>query len=259
MKRLSYPLSFFIFALTATAQEKIPRAIPLAKAADAPKISDKQVGNIRFQGISFDSRSHRLAVADQAKGPASQYTGSAAAGRAFGGIAAVNAGFFTPTGAPLGLVISNGKSAGGWNGASSLGAGIWYQKSSGAAGISRREKLGKTAASKMQELLQAGPMLVEDGKRIGGLEAQKTGTRTFIAWDGNTRWWIGCCSSCTLAELSQSLSGTNLTGWPIKHALNFDGGSSSDLWISEKVPGGPVQYNNFWSKPVRNFLVLKPR
>ncbi|NJM36543.1 MAG: hypothetical protein HC845_00955 [Akkermansiaceae bacterium] len=127
---------------------QIPRAIPVDEeppqlAAAAARIAEKMIDGIAFQGVAFDSRTHRLVVADQARGPESQYADSAAACRAFGGIAAVNAGFFTPEGNPLGLVAAAGKIAGAWNSASSLGSGVWYQRASGVSGISRREKLGK--------------------------------------------------------------------------------------------------------------------
>ncbi|NJM36542.1 MAG: phosphodiester glycosidase family protein [Akkermansiaceae bacterium] len=108
----------------------------------------------------------------------------------------------------------------------------------------------------MREMIQAGPMLIENGKPIGGLETQKVSARTVILWDGGTRWWIGCSSGCTLAELAKTLVTAAPGGWPIKQALNFDGGRSSDLWISESIPGGPISRRPLWNKPVRNFLVL---
>jgi Phosphodiester glycosidase len=255
-----------VIPLTTHAQQKPPRAIPVKEAAvvpqktaTLPRITDKQIAEITFQGIAFDSRTHRLIVADQAGGPASKYADSAAAAQALGGIAAVNAGFFTPEGKPLGLVASAGKISGAWNRASSLGSGVWYEKTPGFMGISRREKLGKAAASKMSELIQAGPMLIENGKSVGGLDAQKASARTMILWDGNTRWWIGCCSPCSLAELGKNLVTAEPAGWKIKHALNLDGGRSSDLWISATVSGGPILRRPLWNKSVRNFLILMPR
>ncbi len=244
--------------------ELIPRAIlvredPPDPVAAAARIAKKETAGITFQGVAFDSRIHRLVVADQVQGPESRYADSAAACHAFGGIAAVNAGFFTPEGKPLGIVAAAGKIAGAWNSASSLGSGVWYYKASGASGISRREKLGKAAASTMREMIQAGPMLIENGKSVGGLEAQKGSARTMILWDGGTRWWIGCSSDCTLAELAKNLVAAEPGGWPIKHALNLDGGRSSDLWISDSIPGGPILQRPLWNKPVRNFLVLIPR
>ncbi|RYD31358.1 MAG: hypothetical protein EOP87_14870 [Verrucomicrobiaceae bacterium] len=223
--------------------------------ANGPRVTSRDISGITFEGVAFDSRTHRLRVVDQAGSPGSRFTDSASAGRSVGGIAAVNAGFFTPEGAPLGLLVSSGKVSGSWNG-SSLGSGVWYENTSGGAGISRREKLGRSGAAAMRESLQAGPMLVENGRAVGGLDRAKASVRMMILWDGGSRWWIGRGSTSTLAELSTALSSGGPAGWPVRHALNLDGGRSSDLWISEAVSGGPMVRRAPWNRPVRNFLVL---
>jgi hypothetical protein len=219
----------------------------------------REIAGIIFEGVAFDARSHRLVVVDQSGGPDSQFPDAASAGLASGGIAAVNAGFFTPEGDPLGLVVSAGKPAGAWNSASSLGSGVWHEDSSGQSAISRREQLGRSRATSMRELLQAGPMLIENGNPVSGLDPTKASVRTVILWDGGSRWWIGRASVCSLANLATALASGNPAGWPVRHALNLDGGRSSDLWISEITEGGPVSKRSPWNRPVRNFLVLAPR
>jgi hypothetical protein len=226
---------------------------------ESAKASSREISGIVFEGVAYDSRSHRLMVVDQAGGPGSQFPDAAAASRSRGGIAAVNAGFFTPQGDPLGLVIASGKRAGSWNAASSLGSGIWHQDSAGDPAISRRETLGHRGAGNQRELLQAGPVLVEHGRAVGGLESTKSSVRTIILWDGGTRWWIGRASACTLAALATILASNQPAGRPIRHALNLDGGRSADLWISESVAGGPITRRPPWNRPVRNFLVLAPK
>ena len=228
----------------------------LSDPIESARTTQAEVSGIRVEGVSFDSRSHRLIVADQAGGPGSQFPDAASAGNSRGGIAAVNAGFFTPEGKPLGLVISAGKPAGAWNSTSSLGSGLWHEDSSGQSAITRREH---AAATGMRELLQAGPMLVEHGNPVSGLDAIKSSVRTFILWDGGNRWWIGRSTACTLAELGSALSAGKPAGWPVKQALNLDGGRSSDLWISATVPGGPLSRRPAWNRPVRNFLILERR
>lgn len=235
-----------------------PPAAPVAPPR-APRATSLAVDDITFEGVAFDVRDHRLVVADQERGPGSLFADAESAGRGHGGLAAVNAGFFTPEGEPLGLVIAAGKRSGTWNTASSLGSGAWHADHAGNTAISRREKLGKPAAATMQELLQAGPMLVENSRPIGGLEAGKSRVRTLIAWDGNTRWWIGRSSPCTLAALARALASAGPAGWPVRHALNLDGGRSADLWISDAVQGGPLTRRSPWNRPVRNFLILKRR
>jgi uncharacterized protein YigE (DUF2233 family) len=239
-------------------------AVPVVKAAPAtPAIPTavriREIAGITFEGVVFDSRVQRLVVADQAAGPGSRFEDAAAAAASLGGLAAVNAGFFTPTGAPLGLVAAGGKTSGAWNSTSSLGSGVWFESPTGVTAITRRKNLGRASATAMRELIQAGPLLVENGRAIGGLEAGKTSARTVILWDGGTRWWLGRTSPCTLAAISHALATTSPAGWPVKQALNLDGGRSSDLWISGKIPGGPLLRRPPWNRPVRNFLILLPR
>lgn len=237
------------------------QAVPVAAAhpvAPARRLSVELAG-IAFDGVEFDSRSHRLQVADQPGGPGSQWQDSQGAGQALGGIAAINAGFFTPGGAPLGLVVTAGVPRGGWNGASSLGSGIWYEDKAGRSAIVRREKLGSAGARGMKELLQAGPMLVDREAAVPGLEATKASARSVLLWDGGSRWYLARTGVCTLAEISKALAGSSPAGWKVKMALNFDGGRSSELWISDKLPGGGTFTRPIWNKPVRNFLVLKSR
>jgi len=276
MRCLAVVSSFALLASCAPVREPVP-ATPVKQAGeakpvisppapDAPslpnegaKTTRREISGVVCEGLSFDSRSHRLAVVDQPDGPGSRFPDAAAAGRSRDGLAAVNAGFFTPEGAPLGLVIAAGKQTGSWNSASSLGSGVWHEDSSGRSAISRREKLGKTAASGMRELIQAGPMLVENAQPVSGLEATKTSARTIILWDGGYRWWIGRCSPCTLAELAAALASGGPASWPVRHALNLDGGRSADLWISDQATGGPVSIRPPWNRPVRNFLIVLPR
>lgn len=232
---------------------------PPSRPPESAMATHREISGIIFEGVSFDSRSHRLIVEDQAGGPGSRFPDAAGASLSRNGIAAVNAGFFTPEGDPLGLVIAAGKPAGAWNSSSSLGSGVWHEDSSGQSAISRRENLGRSGAKAMLELLQAGPMLVENGGPVTGLDTVKSSVRTLMLWDGGSRWWLGRASTCTLAEMASALASGSPADWPVRHALNLDGGRSSDLWISGRIEGGPVSVRRPWNRPVRNFLVLVPR
>ena len=111
----------------------------------------------------------------------------------------------------------------------------------------------------MRETLQSGPMLVDRGLAVSGLESDKTSARCFIAWDGGTRWFIGRTSPCPLNSLAATLASGKHCGWTIHRAMNLDGGRSSDLWVSSRVSGGPLTSRPPWNRPVRNFLILVPR
>jgi len=229
----------------------------LSGPVTAPRIARKTISGIQLEGVSFDSRTHCLKVIDQKDGPGSSFPTSMDAANSLGGLMAINGGFFTPDGNPLGLVISDAKSTGGWNAASSLGSGIYRINSSGRASISRRSS--RSAVSNSQELLQSGPLLIENSSAVRGLDSGKSALRSIILTDGESRWWVGKTSSCSLADLGRALAVSSPTSWKIRYALNLDGGRSTDLFISSKVPGGPVERRGFLNRPVRNFLVLTGR
>ena len=227
--------------------------------SQAPILISRDLPEFHLQGVAFDSRTHRLRVIDQARGPGSHFIDAAEAGTSLDAIAAINAGFFTPDGEPLGLLTSNGKSSGSWNSATSIGSALWYESQSGASRISRRSETNAATAKQMRESLQSGPMLVDRGLAVSGLESDKTSARSFIAWDGGTRWFIGRTSPCPLNTLASVLASDKHCGWKIHRAMNLDGGRSSDLWISSRVSGGPLTSRPPWNRPVRNFLILVPR
>lgn len=230
---------------------------PPSRPAQAPRVVSREISGITFEGVAFDSSSHRLAVVDQPGGPGSRYADARSAGIAVNGLAAINAGFFTPEGAPLGKLITSGKPVGSWNRASSLGSGVFLESTSGNLVIARREAVSATAPQR--ELLQAGPLLIENGRPVSGLDPQKSAVRVLMIWTGGSQWWIGRTSSCTLAELASALGQGSPTGGSIRHALNLDGGRSADLWVSNAVSGGPLTRRPAWNRPVRNFLVLISR
>lgn len=262
---------------TAPPQKKAATAPPPAAAitpiplTEAPKISEnpnppaaptlvtRNLPEFNLEGVAFDSRTHRLRVIDQEDGPGTTFTDAAHAGTSRSALAAINAGFFTPEGEPLGLLVAAGKSAGSWNSATSIGSAIWHESHSGTSRISRRNETNPATAKQMRETLQSGPMLVDRGLAVSGLESDKTSARCFIAWDGGTRWFIGRTSPCPLNSLAATLASGKHCGWTIHRAMNLDGGRSSDLWISSSVSGGPLTSRPPWNRPVRNFLILVPR
>ncbi len=247
---------------TARAEKVEPLVAPPAAVVERPaappappRVRNREISSILFEGIAFDSRSYRLAVADQLGGPGSRFADAAAAAQSLGGLAAANAGFFTPEGAPLGRVVSQGRATGSWNTASSLGSGVWFETNDRQCRIARRGAI----PGNIRELIQAGPLLVENRRPVGGLDSTKSRVRTLVAWDGGTRWWLGRTTPCTLAGLAAAMTNGQPAGWPVVAALNLDGGRSADLWISGKIAGGPLVRRPLWNRPVRNFLVLLPR
>ena len=213
---------------------------------------------ITLSAVSYDDRAHQLRVADQPNGLGSRWTTAQEATATYGGLAAINGGFFTPEGKPLGSLIETGTPRGSIN-QSSLGAGFYISSKSKSA-IMRRDAYAKVKTSwNAYNLLQTGPMLAENGKTISGLSKTNNRPRSFIAWDGQHHWIIGHASACTLAQLSHALAGRTLAGIHIQVAVNLDGGRSSDLWVSSQIPGGGKSHRGLLNKPVRNYLVLTKR
>jgi hypothetical protein len=253
------PVATAAIAVAAPAVAVKPRTPPVqpASPAQVPQVTRAELGGILLEGVAFDSRTARLIVADQPGGPGARWADAATATAAHGGLAGINAGFFTPEGVPLGKVVAAGVAAGSWNRTSSLGSAVWWEVAGGEPAISRREAV--PAQTPARELLQAGPLLVEHGRAVSGLEATKASVRSVVLWDGGTRWWIGRASACILAELARGLAAGKPAGWPVRHALNLDGGRSADLAVTPTVAGGPLVRRTLWNRPVRNFLILVPR
>jgi uncharacterized protein YigE (DUF2233 family) len=245
--------------LTKNQDEKLtshtPPILPTPQAILPTKLHQISHNGIVFNLVTFDSRNQHLVVADQSNGPASAWAAADSAAKAHDGIAAINAGFFTPAGKPLGIVISKGEKRGFFN-KSSLGSGLFYHTANGAT-ISRSSAWSTLSKNPPSHLLQSGPMLLEKSKPVSGLSSQNARPRSFIATDGKNHWCIGHANSCTLSQLSKALTSLKTPGFKASTALNLDGGRSSDLWVSSKVNGGSKTIRPFWNKPVRNFLILK--
>ncbi|MGJ8656295.1 MAG: phosphodiester glycosidase family protein [Akkermansiaceae bacterium] len=242
--------------LQTTPQKKLTPVIVTQPQAILPtKLHQIKHQGIQFNIVTFDTRNQQLIVADQPKGPGSTWADAEAAAKANNGIAAINAGFFTPEGSPLGIVISNGSKRGS-NNPSSLGTGIFYHTPTGAS-ISRRAIWTKLSQSPPSHLLQSGPMLLENSNPVAGLSDKSSRVRSFIATDGKKHWCIGHAESCTLAQLSKALTSLETPQFNPTTALNLDGGRSSDLWVASSVAGGDKTIRPFWNKPVLNFLILK--
>ena len=213
---------------------------------------------ITISAVYFDDRKFRLTVADQADGCGSQWLDAKSAALSCDGYAAINGGFFTPEGKPLGLLVASGIKRGSLNN-SSLGAGIFISSKNKSAIVRREHYASSSVTNNAENLLQAGPMLVEHGKATIGLSDHNERPRSFIAWDGKHHWAIGHIDSSTLAAAAKALSETSLNGFKASTVLNLDGGRSSDLWAGPRVPSGPKTHRSFLNKPVRNYLVITLR
>lgn len=218
-----------------------------------PSIHRLTSRGVAFTLLAFDDRSHLLSIADQEKGPGAEWQSAKAAARAHKAVAAVNAGFFTPEGGPLGLVVENGTHFGSWNSASSLTSGV-LTASGNTPRLLRRHRWNRT--NRTDHLVQAGPFLLENSRPVSGLSADSNRPRSFIAKGNAHHWIIGHAKSATLHRLAEALAAQPVPGLRLQTALNLDGGRSSDLWIDSSIDGGPVSVRSFWNKPVRNYVLV---
>jgi len=82
---------------------------------------------------------------------------------------------------------------------------------------------------------------------------------SLLIWDGEQHFGLVHADSATLQGLANNLRTIPLPNFKIKYALNLDGGTSCDLWVSNQITGGPINKRTFFTKKARNYLVLKKR
>jgi exopolysaccharide biosynthesis protein len=166
------------------------------------------------------------------------------------GIAGINGGYFQSNLEPDGLLISDGAIVHPVVHAKLL-SGVFLQRH-GPPELKRVQEL--TGAKDLEEAIQCGPFLVDNRRAVPGLNRDRVAARTFVFTCPSEIWGVGICRSVTLAELSRILSDPKLIpGHPIVRALNFDGGSSTALYV-------PLQNRELFSEErqiVGNYLVLR--
>ena len=242
-----------IIAEPAQTPQVAQKIAPTSTAEKHPtKVQTVSYNGTKFTVLTFDRRDYTIQVVDQKNGPGTEYQNAEAAGK--GALAAINGGFFTPEGAPLGLVITNGETRGHFNTASSLGTGLIDGEK---LTLISRKSYKKNTTTK--ELLQTGPRLLWAGEKLTGLSSKKPRARSLLIWDGEQHFGLVHADSATLQGLANNLRTIPLPNFKIKYALNLDGGTSCDLWVSNQITGGPINKRTFFTKKARNYLVLKKR
>jgi hypothetical protein len=164
-----------------------------------------------------------LRVIDNPEGAASLAEAMAGTGLAAG----VNGGFFDPAFAPIGLRILDGKLFRPLVRAKLL-TGVLLS-SPGTTQILRYGEY--SPRRKAYSAVQCGPLLVDAGAPVKGLNRTRPARRTFAAVGGD-RVVLGYCSGGSLAQLAEILATTPLAeNFKVQRALNLDGGSSSAFWF----------------------------
>jgi len=166
-------------------------------------------------------------------------------------LAAVNGGYFDPEYGPIGLLMVDGKLIAPLQKARLL-SGV-LSSTGKKVQISRVSEF--SISQKPDAAVECGPMIVDLGKSVRGLESTKAARRTFAAVGGD-KAALGFCSDVTLADLSNILAIVTIPDFKIQRALNLDGGSSSAFWF-KRTNGSAFSIAEL--KPVRDFVAVVPR
>jgi hypothetical protein len=254
MKQITLPLLALVFsAAVASASWKVGGSTALGSPGNSAEVREVQLStegrSARLTAIVFPEKSFALRVLDS---PSPGGTKAAQVLQAAGCVAGVNGGYFHDDYRPVGLMVSDGKEVHAFEKARLL-SGVLAVRGN-------RIEIVRSGAFKpgrdVRQALQCGPMLVESGAPVAGLNAERIARRTVVATDGRGHWALAYITSVSLADAARILTAPGLFGdWPVKTALNLDGGSSSGLWAASA--GKPVSLPEFGT--VRNYLGIEPR
>ena len=164
----------------------------------------------------------------------------------------VNGGYFDPNFAPIGLRVIGGQTLSPLLRARLL-TGILTSSPRGIQIVRLSEFSRK---QKLDAALECGPMIVDLGARVRGLDDTRSARRSFAAVDRSDRAALGFCSEATLAGLATILATPSAPDFKIQRALNLDGGSSSAFWFKRK-DGSAFSISE--QKSVRDFVGVVPR
>lgn len=147
----------------------------------------------------------------------------------------INSNFFDEQGKPLGVVISRGIQHQKVHSGGGTLTGVFFVTSD-LVGITHRSLF---SAEKVIEAAQAGPRLISEGAPVVGVKDSSIATNiSLVCIDGERRVIFMRVSLAmfggSLRELQSVLLRPELG---CTDALNFDGGGSSQLYISGGVPG----------------------
>jgi len=167
-------------------------------------------------------------------------------------LAGVNGGYFDPEYKPIGLLIVDGTIIAPLQKARLL---------SGVLSASPKKvqiaRVGEfSMIPKPDNAVESGPMIVDLGKSVRGLESTKLARRTFAAIGGGDKAALGFCSDVTLSDLSNILALVAIPDFKIQRALNLDGGTSSAFWF-KRANGSAFSISE--EKVVRDFVAVVPK
>ena len=197
----------------------------------------------------FSTKACRLRMIDQSNEPRVDLEEAMGRGNF---LAAVNGGYFAPDYRPIGLLIVDGTMIAPLQKARLL-TGVL---SASAKKVQILRVAEFSLSQKPDSAVECGPMIVDLGKSVRGLESTRLARRTFGAVATGDRAALGFCSDVTLADLSNILAVAAIPDFKIQRAINLDGGSSSAFWF-KRANGSAFSIAE--QKLVRDFVAVVPR
>ncbi len=198
---------------------------------------------------SFDAKDMKIIILDANDGDMEKNL------EKHGCVAGVNASYFGRDDArsPLGIMRHEGKTqAGRLESGRFTVSGLLYDTGDGI--FLQRSSASRPPLSSLREAVQAGPFLIEHAKVTQGLSRHGKSRRSFIATDGLGKWCIGVSSPLTLHDLATWMNSEDFSEiFPVKAALNLDGGSSSFFYTATPRRMHPPL------KKIRSFIGIAPR
>ncbi|MBV9998800.1 MAG: phosphodiester glycosidase family protein [Verrucomicrobia bacterium] len=168
-----------------------------------------------------------------------------------GSMAGVNGGFFKADGSPVGLLVCEGRQLHPFEKARLLSGTFLIR-----AGRPYIHRVTGMPAGPLDGAIQCGPLLVERGTAVTGLNDERVAPRTFVFLTGRGKVGIGIIRSTTLAQAARLLiSPALLRDDRINIALNLDGGSSTGFF--GRTRGGSLDQPE-WAR-VADCLVFSPK
>lgn len=243
-----FAASFCASAAWEVSESRVAGNLPKGGVVREAQVSDNGV-TARVTAIVFSSKSYAMHVVDS---PAPGTTKLAGVLASAGCVAGVNGGYFQDDFRPVGLMIANGRQVHAFEKAKLL-SGILAVRGSRIE-IVRPSHFQNPGD--VREAIQCGPMLVEGGQPVAGLNSERSARRTVVATDGRGQWALIYITSVTLSDAADILTTTGVLGnWVPATALNLDGGSSSGLWAAST----PDAVSRPELGHVRNYIGIVPK
>jgi uncharacterized protein YigE (DUF2233 family) len=157
--------------------------------------------------------------------------------KASGATACINSNFFDEQGKPLGVVISRGIQHNRPHNTGGVLTGVLFATAD-SVGITHRSNF---SAERVIEAAQAGPRLISEGAPVVGVKDSSSTTNvSLVCLDAEQRIVLMKVSlaifSGSLKEIQTTLLRPELN---CREALNFDGGGSSQLYLSVALAAHP--------------------